>query len=340
VGAVTSLSRRAFVGGLTGLGASAAGLALVDNCSWASAAHPKKIHRIGYLGDPSSEAWVQALWVALSDLGWVAGQTLTIEARDQAKGEVSALVAELLALPVDLLVTTGTAATTAARRATETIPIVFESVGNPVEVGLVASLARPGGNVTGVSTGASTLFHGKQLELLKSVIPGLQRVAVLADPSNPASTAVNLGSYQASAEVLGIQIQAVEVNSIGDLEAAFIRATEWQAEGLIIRPSPIMIPERARIAQLASRDHLPAMCPFKEFVDAGGMMSYGTSKARAFQRVATYVDQILKGAKPAGLPVEQLTTIQFAVNQKVLQELGMTLPRDVATQVTDWVTNS
>jgi putative ABC transport system substrate-binding protein len=278
------------------------------------------------------------LWDRLRELGWVEGQNLIVERRySQTQNDQRALVAELVALPVDVLVTVGTPTTLAAKQVTETIPIVFTEVSDPVGVEVVASLARPDGNLTGVSSGASTSLTGKQLELLRAVVPRLTHLAVIYDAINPAANAVGLARIQEAAGVLGVQVQALDVASADDLATAFATAASWPAHGVIVGQSALFLTERTRIAELASGMHLPAMYQATEFVEVGGLMSYGTSNTGIHRRAAIYVDKILRGAKPADLPVEQLTTLEFAVNVKAAQALRLTLPPDVAAQVTDWV---
>jgi putative ABC transport system substrate-binding protein len=337
MGPVSALDRRAFVQHLAWLGASAAGL-LLNSCGLLpSAVKTAKIVCVGFLGEQPDTPWAAALWDRLGELGWVEGQTLTVERRYSPAGELPTLVSELLAVGVDLLVTVGTPATSAAKQATHTLPIVFMNVRDPVGVGVVTSLARPGGNVTGVSQGASTSTNGKQLELLKAVVPGLVHVAVMVDPNNPAANALNLAQIQDAAGVLGAQVQALYVGSADDLANVFAMAAGWPAHGVIVRESSITLGLRTRIADLAARSHLPAMYSANEFVEVGGLMSYGSPQRSTYQRAASYVDKILRGAKPADLPVEQLTTLEFAINVKAAQALGLTLPPDVAAQVTEWV---
>jgi putative ABC transport system substrate-binding protein len=335
---VSALDRRAFVQHLAGLSASAAGLVLLNGCGvLPSAARPPKAARLGYVGNPEPGPWETVLWERLRELGWVEGENLTIERRyAQTQREIVARVAELVALPVDVLVTVGQPTSLAAKQATETIPIVFAPVRDPVGVGIVASLARPGGNVTGVSQGASTSYNGKQLELLTGVVPGLMHVAVIADTINPAANALALADIQEAAGVLGMQVRALDV-SADDLASAFATAASWPAHAVIVRGGGLILTERARIAELAAGSHLPAIYQNTENVEAGGLMSYGTSNTSIHRRAATFIDKILRGAKPADLPVEQLTTVEFAVNVKAAQALGLMISPDVAAQVTDWV---
>jgi ABC-type uncharacterized transport system substrate-binding protein len=339
VGPLSDLDRRAFLGRLAALGGSMTGLALLAGCALVpSTSKLAKVPRVGFVGDSADAPWVKPMWDGLAELGWVEGQTLIVERHTTSEdNQISATVAELVAVPVDVLVTSGTPSTIAAKEATDSIPIVFANVSNPVGVGVVASLAQPGGNVTGVSQGASTPLSSKQLELLRDVVPGLERVALILYSNNPASNAVTLAQRQLAAGALGVQVQALYFGSADDLAPVFAVATGWPAHGVIVADSVITLAQRAHIAELAARSRLPAMFGSKEMVDAGGLMSYGTSQRSTYRRAAIYVDKILRGAKPADLPVEQLTTVEFAVNVKAAQALGLTLPSDVAAQVTEWV---
>jgi putative ABC transport system substrate-binding protein len=340
-----ALSRRAFVAGLAGLGVSAVGLVVVNGCGpLPFAARPVKGARVGFVGDTPYESWVEPLWDGLREQGWIEGQNLIVERRtapvveQQLQEAVPALVAELVALPVDVLVTGGTPTTIAAKRATDTLPIVFVNLRDPVGVGVVSSLARPGGNVTGVSQGASTPLSGKQLELLRAAVPGLTHVAVIADAINPSVNALTLAEIEQAAVVLGVHVQELEVGSADDLEGAFATAARWPADGVLLRQSGLLLSQRTRIAALAAGLHLPAMYQSTEFVAAGGLMSYGTSQRATFRRAASLVDKLLRGARPGDLPVEQLTAVEFAINVSAAEALGLTMPPDVAAQVTEWIT--
>jgi putative ABC transport system substrate-binding protein len=337
---VIVVDRRRFVQHLAGLGASVAGLVLLNGCGLVlpSAAQPARVPRVGFVGGSPDAPWVKPLWDALNELGWVEGQTLIVERRATPEdNQIAAAVAELVAAPVNVLVTVGTPSTLAAKLATETIPITFVNVRDPIGVGVVASLARPGGNVTGVSVRASTTLSGKRLELLRAVVPGLLLVAVISDAINPAANGLALAEIQQAAGVLTVQVQALDVGSADDLASTFATAANWPANGAIIGQSGLFLTERDRIADLAAGIHLPAMYMATEFVEAGGLMSYGTSQASSYRRVAIFVDKILRGANPADLPIEQLTTVEFAVNLKAAQALGLKIPPDVAAQVTEWV---
>jgi putative ABC transport system substrate-binding protein len=343
MGLVTSISRRRLIGRLAAMGASAAGLVLLGGCALVpSTSQPAKVPRVGFIGPSPDAPWVKPMWDGLRELGWVEGQNLSVERRDQTgatpqNDQIAAAVAELVAIPVDVLVTGGTPAALAAREATRSIPIVFVNVSDPVGVRVVASLAQPGGNVTGVSSGASTPLFGKQLELLRAVVPGLTHLAILYDTINPASNALAQAERQEAAEPLGVQVQALYVAFLDDLPSAFATAASWPAHGVMVAQSALLLSERGRIAELAGGMQLPAMYHSYEFVESGGLMSYGTSQRDIYMRAAVYVDKILRGARPADLPVEQLTRVEFAVNVKAAQALGLTFPPDIATQVTEWV---
>jgi putative ABC transport system substrate-binding protein len=254
----------------------------------------------------------------------VEGQTIHLAWR-YAEGQVErlpALAAELARLPVDVLVAAGgTPVALAAQRATTTIPIVMTNVGDPVETGLVASLARPGGNITGLSS-MSPDITGKRLELLKTVVPALSRVAVLWQPANP-SAALQFQELQAAARALHLQVQALEVRGPDEFDHAFSAARG--AGAVVVVGDSVFTQHRRRITALAQRSRLPAMYVFREFVEAGGLMSYGVNLPDLGRRAAIYVDKILKGAKPADLPVEQPTKFELVINLKTAQALGLTI---------------
>jgi len=310
---------------------------LLAFCISAEAQQPKKIPRIGVLwlysptiASPFAEAFRQGL----RGLGYVEGQNIALEER-WAEGRfdrLPSLAAELVRLKVDILVTASTPAAQAGQQATQSIPIVLTNVSDPVESGLVSSLARPGGNVTGLS-----LMHpelaGKRLELLKEVIPKLSRVAVLSNPANPIMPPL-LRETEAAARALGVQLQVVEVRDPSDFDSAFSAMTRERAGALVVLPDAIFQNERTRIAGLAAKARLPAMYAWREAVDAGGLMAYGASVPDIFRRAATYVDKILKGAKPADLPVEQPTKFEFIINLKAAKQIGLTIPPDLLARAT------
>jgi putative ABC transport system substrate-binding protein len=317
------ISRRTFLGTLTG-GLLAGPLA-------AEAQPAAKVARIGYLGDPLAAGpnVLEAFRQGLRDLGYVEGRNLVIEYRD-AEGKLErlpGLAAELVALKVDVIVAAGTPPALAAKRATKTIPIVFPAVGDPVTSGLVTSLARPGGNVTGL-TGLGPELVGKWLEQLTQTVPGVSRVAVLWQPGSFGERTEKdmLKRAEVAARALGVRVQFVEVRVPADFDRAFSDMTRAHAGALIVLPSRMFGSEVRRLVDLAAKNRLPAVYQWKEFVDAGGLMSYGANLADLYRRAATYVDKILKGAKPGDLPVEQTTKFELVINLKTAKSLGLTIP--------------
>ena len=333
------LSRRAFVNHLAGLSSSAAVLLLFAGCGLGPAApQATKVSRVGFISsDPADSPWVVPLWDGLRERGWVEGENLAVERRMGGVQDDPGPVAELLTMGVDVLVTVGTPRTLIAKSATTTTPIVFASVQDPVGVGAVVSHARPGGNVTGVSQGASTPLGGKRLELLRAVVPGLSHLAYIQDATNPAANASGLAATQQAATTLGVELLALEPRTSDDLDSIFATAARWPAQALLIGQSGLFFKERARIAELAARIRLPAMYQTTEMVEAGGLMAYGTRQSQLYQRLSPYVDKILRGARPADLPIEQITTLDFVVSVTAVNALGLTFPPDVAAQVTEWV---
>jgi putative tryptophan/tyrosine transport system substrate-binding protein len=299
----------------------------------AEAQQAAKVPRIGALGGsaaahPLREAFLQGL----RDLGYVEGRTVVIEYRyDEDKLErLPASAAELVALKVDVIVTGSTPAAIAAKQATTTIPIVFAAVADPVADGLVTSLARPGGNVTGSSTLSPELV-GKRLEHLKQVVPALTRVAVLWQPGAvPDRTEQDmLKQADVAARVLRVQLQFVEGRSPADFDTAFSDMTRARAGALTVWGNAMFFTERSRLADLAAKNRLPAEYGTKGFAHAGGLMSYGPDIAYMFRRLATYVDKILKGAKAGDLPVEQPTKFELVINLKTAKAIGLTIPKSV-----------
>jgi|SoiMethySBSTD1v2_1073268.scaffolds.fasta_scaffold00403_48 putative ABC transport system substrate-binding protein len=292
-----------------------------------------KVYRLGYLSSASRAAighLFEALRGGLADLGWVEGENLVIEYRfaEGKHDRLPALAAELIALKVDVIAAGPTPPALAAKRATTEIPIVMTAVGDPVRNGLVASLARPGGNVTGVSFDVGLEVFTKGLELLKESIPMLRRVAVLSNSSNP-SQAVSVRDVTAAARSLGLQIKVVDAPTVSALDGVFAAMAKDRSEALLVLTDPLFLIHRERIGSLALRHRLPSMHAVKESVEAGGFMSYGPSLVGAYRRVAVYVDKILKGARPADLPVEQPTTFEMAINLKTAKALGVTIPRSL-----------
>jgi len=303
--------------------------------AWAGAVRaqaPAKVRRIGLLSpsSPSDAAlWHQAFRLGLRDLGWVEGKNISIEYR-HAQGRsdrLPDLAADLVRLKVDVIVTSSAPATVAAREATRAIPIVIAAAGEPVAMGLVESLARPGGNVTGLSQMAVELT-GKRLELLKEMIPKLSRVAMLWNPQGVGSPII-WEEIQLPARQLGIQLHSLEVRSPNDFDKAFEDATRARAGALFIGPHPMIATNLKRIAGLAAKSRLPSIFQFSEFADAGGLVAYGPDRADMFRRAATYVDKILKGAKPGDLPIEQPTKFELVVNLKTAKALGITIPQSI-----------
>jgi putative ABC transport system substrate-binding protein len=297
----------------------------------AEAQQAKKIPRIGVLfaGSPATFSLrTEAFLQGLRDLGYVEGKTIAVEwrwAEDRVE-RLPELAAELVALNVDVIVTGGTPAVKALKNATRTIPIVMQ-VADPVVTGLVASLARPGGNVTGLSSIGGYL-GGKRLELLKEVAPSASRVAAMLNPTNPVSRP-ELQNTQDAARSLGVHIQPIEVSDLNTLQEGFTTLSRDRVRALLLFTDVIFYSMRGRIVEYAAKSRLPAIYSDNEFVDAGGLMSYGPSYSDLFRRAATYVDKILKGAKPADLPVEQPTKFEFIINLKTAKQIGLTVPQSV-----------
>jgi len=291
-----------------------------------------KIPRIGYLATVSLSAIsarIEAFRQGLRELGYVEGKNIVIEWR-YAEGKADrlpGLAAELVRLKVDVIVTAGAPATRRAKEATVTIPIVMTNDGDPVGTGFVASLARPGGNITGLSTLAPEL-SGKQLELLKEIVPRLSRVAVLGTSTRPGN-AQSLRETELAAGAFGVKLQYLDVLGPKDIETAFRAASKGRAEAVLVLNSPVLISQRTQIADLAVKSRLPAMYYRREYVEDGGLMSYGVNLSDLDRRAATYVDKILKGAKPADLPVEQPTKFEFVINLKTAKQIGLTIPQSV-----------
>ena len=289
-----------------------------------------KIARIGYLAidQAASPHLREAFLQELRDLGYIEGRNLVIEYRSaEGKSEqLPALAAELVALKVDVIVAPSTVAAQAAKQATRTLPIV--SVAIPVTSGLVTSLARPGGNVTGLSFFSPELV-GKCLEQLKLAVPAVSRVAALWQPGGQGEPTEKdmLKAAEVAARALGVRLQFVEARGPENFDRAFSEMTRARAGALTVLPSNMFISERRRLVDLAAKNRLPAVYPWREFVDAGGLMSYGLNVADLFRRAATYVDKILKGAKPADLPVEQPTKFELVINLKTAKILGLTIPQ-------------
>jgi putative ABC transport system substrate-binding protein len=320
------MNRRAFLTALSG-GLLAAPLA-------AEAQQAAKVARIGYLAASlaATPHLPEAFRQGLRDLGYVEGRNVVIEYRD-AEGKferLPALAAELVAIKVDVVLAPPTVAALAAKQATRTLPIVFAAVADPVGSGLVTSLARPGGNITGLSNLAPELV-GKCLEQLTQAVPGVSRVAVLWQPGAvPERTEKDmLKGAEVAARALGVRPQFVEARGPADFDRAFSDMTKARAGALTVLGSTMFGNERRRLVDLAAKNRLPAVYPWREFVDAGGLMAYGPNVADLYRRAATYVDKILKGAKPGDLPVEQPTKFELVINLKTAKALGLTIPQSL-----------
>jgi len=298
----------------------------------AEAQQPTKIPRIGYLAFVSLSAIssrIEAFRQGLRELGYVEGKNIVIEWRS-AEGKLDrlpALAAELVRLKVDIIVTAGPVLTRAAKEATSTIPIVMTFDPDPVGSGFVASLARPGGNITGLST-LSPEISGKQLELLKETVTKLSRVAVLGNSTSPGN-AQALSEMELAAGALKVKLQYLDVLSPKDIETTFRAASKGRAGAVLVLPSPVLTSQRTQIVDLAVKSRLPAIYWRSDFVEAGGLMSYGASQNDLDRRAATYVDKILKGRTPADLPVEQPMKFEFIVNLKAAKQIGLTIPPNV-----------
>ena len=297
------------------------------------AAEPaQRVVRVGFVGTASPSTGGRAVtqfWERLRELGYVEGQNLVIEAR-WAEGRydrLPELMAEVIGRKVDVLVTYSTPAAAAAKNATSTIPIVAAGMGDPIGSRLVASLARPGGNLTGLSLGWAEGIAGKWLELLQETVPQLTTVAVIANPDNPLSR-VQAKQLHAIAPTRGLKLWLTELREPGALDRAFGQASQ-QAQGVLVLPDPLIAALRGQLTALAARHRLPTIYSLRDFVDAGGLMSYGPDLGVQYRRAAEYVDKILKGALPADLPIEQPTQWTLVVNLKVARALGLTIPQSI-----------
>jgi ABC-type uncharacterized transport system substrate-binding protein len=304
----------------------------VANVSIAQAQQPTKILRIGYLDAVSlslNAARIEAFRLGLRELGYVEGKNIIIEWRsaDGKPDRLPALVAELIGLKVDVIVSAGGSVTRPAKEATATIPIVMTNDNDPVGNGFVASLARPGGNITGLSNFAPEL-SGKRLEILREVVPGLSRVAVLGASTGPIMAPV-IREIELAASAFKLQLQNLEVLDSKDIATAFRAANKGRAQAVLTLGSAILVSQRAQIIDLAVKNRLPATYHSSLFVETGGLMFYGVNLLDLDRRAATYVDKILKGRTPADLPVEQPMKFEFIVNLKAAKQIGLTIPPNV-----------
>ena len=298
----------------------------------AEAQQTKKSPRVGYLTASTPAAQLpssKALREGLRELGYIEGQNIAIEFRyaEEKPERLPALAAELVRLKVDVIVTGGPTATRTAKETTNTVPIVMSQDSDPVGNGFVASLARPGGNITGLAT-LSPELSGKRLELLKEIVPKLNRVAVLGTSTNPGN-AQGLKETELAAKAFRMQLQYLDVRDPKDIEIAFREASRERADAVLVLGGPVVLPQRTKVAELAVKNRLPAIYNRPEFVEAGGLVSYSASYTDMSRRVATYVDKILKGAKPSDLPVEQPTKFELIINLKAAKQIGLTITPNV-----------
>jgi putative ABC transport system substrate-binding protein len=313
-------------------------LAIVAAPLAAEAQPAAKVATIGYLGNSSAASeshLVGAFRQGLHDLGYTEGQNILIEYRwaDGKYDRLPEFAAEMVRRKVDVILTVGTPGALAAEGATHTIPIVMASAGDPVAAGLVTSLARPGGNITGLNAN-SPEANGKRVELLKEILPQLSRIAVLMNPANPV-TAVHWRATQAAADTLRLKIEPVEVKTVEGFEPAFAAVTKHRPGALLMLSDRILLAEQGRILGFAARQRLPAVYPYREFVDASGLMSYSPTFPDMFRRAATFVDKILKGARPGDLPIEQPAIFELVINLKTAKALGLTIPPAVLARADD-----
>jgi putative ABC transport system substrate-binding protein len=292
-------------------------------CSQVKAQQSSTIPRIGYLGGPSAAAELRE---GLRERGWIEGQNILVEYRFAgAKPEqLSEFAAELVRLKADVIVAVSTPAAQAARKATDTIPIVFSMVSDPVASGLVVSLARPGGNATGLSNMLPEQ-SGKLLELLKEAAPGVSRVAVVWDSANPGKI-LELKEMQTVAPLLGMTLQSLEVHSEKDVQNAFSAISKTRSNGLVTFIDAVTVSHRQKIVDFAAKNRLPSIYQASDFVSAGGLMSYGANRVELHRRAATYVDKILKGTKPVNLTVERPIKFDLVINFKTAKQIDLTIP--------------
>jgi putative ABC transport system substrate-binding protein len=298
-------------------------------CVPAHGQQPAKVPRIGYLAGIESPARVAAFRQGLRELGYLEGKNIVIEYRS-AQGKLDRLpelATELVRLKVEVIVSGGSGSTRLAKEATNAIPIVMTGDPDPVGSGFVTSLARPGGNITGLSTLRSEL-SGKRLELLKEIVPKLSRVALFGTSTQPGNPQA-LKETELAAGAFGVKLQYLDVLAPKDIETAFRAAGNGQAEAVFVLTGPVINAQRKQIADLAAKSRLPAMYPGREYVEAGGLMSYGVNRNDLDRRAATFVDKILKGTKPADLPVEQPMKFDFVINLKAAKQIGLTIPPNV-----------
>jgi len=317
--------RRTFVGALA--------VALLTLPPAVGAQQPGKLPRIGIVVQnsvASSEHFLAAFREGLRERGWIEGRNVLVETRfaDGKVDQFPALIAELIRLKVDIMVTTSSATAWAAKDATKSIPIVMAVSADALGEGLVTSLAHPGGNLTGMTFLVGPEIAGKQLELLKEVAPAASRIALLTNPTNKSHPAL-IRELKSAARVFGVQLQVFDARSPDQLDSAFAAMSRERMQALLVFTDSVFVGQRQRIADLAAGSRLPAMYYQKEFVDAGGLISYGASVSDMFQHAATHVDRILRGAKPGDIPIEQPTKFELVINQRTANELGLAIPQSL-----------
>jgi len=303
----------------------------LTTASLAQAQQPKKIPRVGFIGASSSSAashYLEAFRLGLRELGYIEGKNITIEVR-WAEGSAERfphLIAEMIGLKVDVLVVSAAAGALAAKKSGITTPVVFAAVTDPIGFGIIDSLAQPGGNITGVALAVGEGFSGKWVELLKEAVPKVARIAVLRNPAHLLSE-VFLKEMQAAGRAHRVKLDFFEARDPTQLDSTLSKMEKERAMALIVTPDPLFGSRRARIVDFVTRRRMPSMFFYKEFVDDGGLMAYGPSWADSYHRAATYVDKILKGTKPADIPVEQPMKFEFVINLKTAKKIGLTIPQ-------------
>jgi putative tryptophan/tyrosine transport system substrate-binding protein len=303
---------------------------LLGTVSLAHAQQPKKVSRIGFLSPTSDDSRVEAFRQGLRELGYVDGQNITIEYRwaDGKFDKLPDLASELVRLKVDVVVAVVTQASLAAKKATATIPIVMIAVADPLGSGLVSSLARPGANITGTSSMTAEVV-GKQLELLKETLTKISRVAALWNPANPVFQAIQRKEAEAVARALGLQLHILEARGADEIDRAFTTMAKKNMKALLVLNDPVFTAHRKQISDLSAKHRLPSVSGTWEYPAVGGLMAYGPSFPDMYRRAAIYVDKILKGTKPAELPVEQPTKFELVINLKTAKQIGLTIPPNV-----------
>jgi putative tryptophan/tyrosine transport system substrate-binding protein len=299
-------------------------------CVFAEAQQPKKVPRLGFLSPTSDDSRVEAFRQGLRELGYVEGQNIAIEYRwaDGKFDRLPDLALELVRLKVDVVVAVVTQASLAAKMATGTIPVVMIGVSDPVGSGLVVSLARPGANITGTSSMTAEII-GKQLELIKETLPKISRVAALWNPANPIFQAIQRRETEVAARALGMQLQFVEARAPDEIDRAFARVAKERMRALLVLNDPVFTAQRKQIADLSAKHRFPTVSGTREYTEVGGLMAYGPSFPDMYRRAAYYVDRILKGTKPADLPVEQPMKFELIINLKTAKQIGLTIPPNV-----------